>query len=203
MNDNDIMPFDLPTEEKKIIKVIGVGGGGGNALQGLPLQDGLLRPVQAELGKEGRKGGIEISGVARGGVAIDESVYGFGVGIVDGLPEFLRIGQHGLHGAGAEGLAVDHGIAKLGGEGVGHGLAVLSLNGVVQGFGGVAAGRFAREEGASLAFGFEAVFLEDYVLVVGDMVEGLLEICYTEILNVDGHGGLRWLCCVYSCIKKI
>ena len=35
MNDNDIMPFDLPTEEKKIIKVIGVGGGGGNAVKNM------------------------------------------------------------------------------------------------------------------------------------------------------------------------
>ena len=35
MSDNDIMPFDLPTEEKKIIKVIGVGGGGGNAVKNM------------------------------------------------------------------------------------------------------------------------------------------------------------------------
>ena len=35
MNDNDIMPFDLPTEEQKIIKVIGVGGGGGNAVKNM------------------------------------------------------------------------------------------------------------------------------------------------------------------------
>ena len=35
MNDNDIMPFDLPTEESKIIKVIGVGGGGGNAVKNM------------------------------------------------------------------------------------------------------------------------------------------------------------------------
>ena len=35
MNDNDIMPFDLPTEERKIIKVIGVGGGGGNAVKNM------------------------------------------------------------------------------------------------------------------------------------------------------------------------
>lgn len=35
MNDNDIMPFDLPTEGQKIIKVIGVGGGGGNAVKNM------------------------------------------------------------------------------------------------------------------------------------------------------------------------
>ena len=35
MSDNDIIPFDLPTEEKKIIKVIGVGGGGGNAVKSM------------------------------------------------------------------------------------------------------------------------------------------------------------------------
>ena len=35
MSDNDIMPFDLPTEESNIIKVIGVGGGGGNAVKNM------------------------------------------------------------------------------------------------------------------------------------------------------------------------
>ena len=35
MNDNDIMPFDLPTETSNIIKVIGVGGGGGNAVKNM------------------------------------------------------------------------------------------------------------------------------------------------------------------------
>ena len=35
MNDNDILPIDLPTEDKKIIKVIGVGGGGGNAVKNM------------------------------------------------------------------------------------------------------------------------------------------------------------------------
>ena len=35
MSDNDIMPFELPTEERKIIKVIGVGGGGGNAVKNM------------------------------------------------------------------------------------------------------------------------------------------------------------------------
>lgn len=36
MSDNDIMPFDLPTTEtQKIIKVIGVGGGGGNAVKNM------------------------------------------------------------------------------------------------------------------------------------------------------------------------
>lgn len=35
MNDNDIMPFDLPTETHNIIKVIGVGGGGGNAVKNM------------------------------------------------------------------------------------------------------------------------------------------------------------------------
>lgn len=35
MSDNDILPIDLPTEEKKIIKVIGVGGGGGNAVKNM------------------------------------------------------------------------------------------------------------------------------------------------------------------------
>lgn len=35
MSDNEIMPFDLPTETPKIIKVIGVGGGGGNAVKNM------------------------------------------------------------------------------------------------------------------------------------------------------------------------
>ena len=35
MSDNDIMPLDLPTEEANIIKVIGVGGGGGNAVKNM------------------------------------------------------------------------------------------------------------------------------------------------------------------------
>ena len=35
MNDNDIMPYDLPTEVRKIIKVIGVGGGGSNAVKNM------------------------------------------------------------------------------------------------------------------------------------------------------------------------
>ena len=35
MSDNDIMPFDLPTETNSIIKVIGVGGGGGNAVKNM------------------------------------------------------------------------------------------------------------------------------------------------------------------------
>ncbi len=35
MSDNDILPLELPTEEKKIIKVIGVGGGGGNAVKNM------------------------------------------------------------------------------------------------------------------------------------------------------------------------
>ena len=35
MSDNDIMPLDLPTEESNIIKVIGVGGGGGNAVKNM------------------------------------------------------------------------------------------------------------------------------------------------------------------------
>ena len=30
---DEIVPFDLPTESPKIIKVIGVGGGGGNAVK--------------------------------------------------------------------------------------------------------------------------------------------------------------------------
>ena len=35
MNDNDILPVDLPTEANNIIKVIGVGGGGGNAVKNM------------------------------------------------------------------------------------------------------------------------------------------------------------------------
>ena len=35
MSDNDIMPFDLPTGTNNIIKVIGVGGGGGNAVKNM------------------------------------------------------------------------------------------------------------------------------------------------------------------------
>jgi len=33
LNINEIVPFDLPTDSPKIIKVIGVGGGGGNAVK--------------------------------------------------------------------------------------------------------------------------------------------------------------------------
>lgn len=35
MSDNDILPLDLPTETNSIIKVIGVGGGGGNAVKNM------------------------------------------------------------------------------------------------------------------------------------------------------------------------
>ena len=33
--ENDILPFDFPTSSPKIIKVIGVGGGGGNAVKNM------------------------------------------------------------------------------------------------------------------------------------------------------------------------
>ena len=33
--ENVILPFDFPTESRKIIKVIGVGGGGGNAVKNM------------------------------------------------------------------------------------------------------------------------------------------------------------------------
>ena len=33
--ENQILPFDFPTESRKIIKVIGVGGGGGNAIKNM------------------------------------------------------------------------------------------------------------------------------------------------------------------------
>ncbi len=33
--ENDVLPFDFPTESRKIIKVIGVGGGGGNAVKNM------------------------------------------------------------------------------------------------------------------------------------------------------------------------
>ena len=33
--ENEILPFDFPTESRKIIKVIGVGGGGGNAVKNM------------------------------------------------------------------------------------------------------------------------------------------------------------------------
>ena len=73
MNDNDIMPFDLPTEERKIIKVIGVGGGGGNAAKNMyrtGIQDvsfvlcntdnqALAKsdiPVKLQIGRETTKG---------------------------------------------------------------------------------------------------------------------------------------------------
>ena len=73
MSDNDIMPFDLPTEEKKIIKVIGVGGGGGNAVKNMyrtGIQDvafvlcntdnqALAKseiPVKLQIGRETTKG---------------------------------------------------------------------------------------------------------------------------------------------------
>ena len=73
MNDNDIMPFDLPTEERKIIKVIGVGGGGGNAVKNMyrtGIQDvsfvlcntdnqALAKsdiPVKLQIGRETTKG---------------------------------------------------------------------------------------------------------------------------------------------------
>ena len=45
MNDSDIMPFDLPTEEHNIIKVIGVGGGGGNAVKNMYRTVILLQKV--------------------------------------------------------------------------------------------------------------------------------------------------------------
>ena len=36
MSDETIMPFDFPAENPTIIKVIGVGGGGGNAVNHMP-----------------------------------------------------------------------------------------------------------------------------------------------------------------------
>ena len=73
MSDNEIMPFDLPTEERKIIKVIGVGGGGGNAVKNMyrtGIQDvsfvlcntdnqALAKsqiPVKLQIGRETTKG---------------------------------------------------------------------------------------------------------------------------------------------------
>ena len=73
MSDNDILPLDLPTEERKIIKVIGVGGGGGNAVKNMyrtGIQDvsfvlcntdsqALAKsqiPVKLQIGRETTKG---------------------------------------------------------------------------------------------------------------------------------------------------
>ena len=35
MNEEDTLKFDIPTDAPRIIKVIGVGGGGGNAVQNM------------------------------------------------------------------------------------------------------------------------------------------------------------------------
>ena len=70
MSDETIMPFDFPAENPTIIKVIGVGGGGGNAVNHM-YKEGIHDvtfvvcntdnqalaespvPVKLQLGKEG------------------------------------------------------------------------------------------------------------------------------------------------------
>jgi len=168
-----------------------LGGRVGEGGQSSVPQVGLLGLLQTKFGKEGGEGGVDISGVALTAIAFRKGAHGGAVGIPQGLPKFLRVGQHGLHGAGGEGLALDHGIAELGGEGVGHGVAVLLFDGVEQRLGGLTASGLACEEGAYLAHVFETVVSDNDILIVAGGVSGkLLEIGNIEILYGDRHGSL-------------
>lgn len=119
MNDNDIMPYDLPTEVRKIIKVIGVGGGGGNAVKNMyrtGIQDvsfvlcntdnqALAKseiPVKLQIGRETTKGLGAGNDPDRARRAAEENIEDIRKQFQDGTEMvFITAGMGGGTGTGA------------------------------------------------------------------------------------------------------
>ena len=112
----DIVQFDFPTDSPKIIKVIGVGGGGGNAVNHMyregihdvtfvlcntdnqALKDSPV-PVKLQLGKEGLGAGNR---PARARKAAEESIEDIKAMLNDGTKMvFITAGMGGGTGTGA------------------------------------------------------------------------------------------------------
>ena len=112
----DIVQFDFPTDSPKIIKVIGVGGGGGNAVNHMyregihdvtfvlcntdnqALKDSPV-PVKLKLGKEGLGAGNR---PARARKAAEESIEDIKNMLNDGTKMvFITAGMGGGTGTGA------------------------------------------------------------------------------------------------------
>lgn len=115
-NNNTILDFDIPAHEKSIIKVIGVGGGGGNAVNHM-FREGIHNvsfvvcntdkqaleaspiPVKLQLGKEGLGAG-NIPDRAR--AAAEETIDGIHNLLSDGTKMvFITAGMGGGTGTGA------------------------------------------------------------------------------------------------------
>ena len=113
---DDIAQFDFPTDSPKIIKVIGVGGGGGNAVNHMyregihdvtfvlcntdnqALKDSPV-PVKLQLGKEGLGAGNR---PARARKAAEESIEDIKAMLNDGTKMvFITAGMGGGTGTGA------------------------------------------------------------------------------------------------------
>ena len=130
---DDIAQFDFPTDSPKIIKVIGVGGGGGNAVNHMyregihdvtfvlcntdnqALKDSPV-PVKLQLGKEGLGAGNR---PARARKAAEESIEDIKAMLNDGTKMvFITAGMGGGTGTGAAPvvakLAKDMGILTVG-----------------------------------------------------------------------------------------
>ena len=116
MSDETIMPFDLPQDNPTIIKVIGVGGGGGNAVNHM-YKEGIHDvtfvvcntdnqalaespvPVKLQLGKEGLGAGNR---PARAREAAEESIEDVKHMLNDGCKMvFITAGMGGGTGTGA------------------------------------------------------------------------------------------------------
>ena len=116
MADNEIMDFNFPTNTPSIIKVIGVGGGGGNAVNHMyregihdvtfvlcntdnqALSDSPV-PVRLQLGKEGLGAGNR---PARAREAAEESIEDIRKMLNDGTKMvFITAGMGGGTGTGA------------------------------------------------------------------------------------------------------
>ncbi len=134
MSDETIMPFDFPAEKPTIIKVIGVGGGGGNAVNHMyregihdvtfvvcntdnqALQQSPV-PVKLQLGSEGLGAGNK---PARAREAVEESIEDVKNMLNDGCCKmaFITAGMGGGTGTGAAPIiaktAKDMGILTVG-----------------------------------------------------------------------------------------
>ena len=116
MSDETIMPFDFPAENPTIIKVIGVGGGGGNAVNHM-YKEGIHDvtfvvcntdnqalaespvPVKLQLGKEGLGAGNRPE---RAREAAEESIEDVKGMLNDGCKMvFITAGMGGGTGTGA------------------------------------------------------------------------------------------------------